>query len=130
MFRETNSLHQGAGIALATPHNPSPPTRHELLDQIVTSFKTKNEWEFFATLPRVDDMEISEIRQLPIGDSAFRPVVEILSAAGIPTNDTVGCVVDFFGLTKEQVHDLACECHKARRGYQLSPLFAKLRRED
>ena len=76
----------------------------------------------------VEGMDEEKVRAMSVSGTVFEPIDEHLRASGVPADGTVGGLMDTLGLSKDDVHNLACECHSAdvdsqRAAYRLNKII-------
>ncbi|HVM73457.1 MAG TPA: hypothetical protein VMU13_01085 [Candidatus Paceibacterota bacterium] len=85
-------------------------TRAQLLEHVAASFaQTGN--RRFKLLVETEYWATETLRTTSTTDNIFAHVETTLGDIGLPTNGTIGRVMDNLGLSEEDVHDFACYCH-------------------
>lgn len=87
------------------------PSRLELLDSVAATFD-KMETVTFDALYGIEFQEEPELRATIIAGSStfFEHVATALGDAGIPTDGTMGGIMDALDLSHAEVHALGCCC--------------------
>ncbi len=89
------------------------PTRQDLLRTIARTFELQGKKTFFA-IPEVEYKADNVIRAFEaVKGNVLQPIVAALNSANVPTEPTLGSIMDNTGLLKAEVHDLVCECKGA-----------------
>ena len=89
------------------------PSRDELIASIAAEVRKKTETvSLRAVYERIEHMKLSDVRALRVRGTAFETIEQVLKAAGIRTNGTVGKIMDSpLALTQNDVHNLVCWCN-------------------
>lgn len=87
------------------------PSRRELLDSVAATFD-KMETVTFGALYGIEFLQESELRATIIAGSStfFEHVAAAIGDAGLPTDGTMGGVIDALDLSHAEVHALGCHC--------------------
>jgi|GEM_PF-3778366 len=89
---------------------PVRPTRRELLLRVASYFESRPD-QVFNALHRIEYHAEPVIRTRDTQGTAFAPIVDVLNAAGVPTDQTLGAVMDNVPMTRGEAHELACDCN-------------------
>src|SRR5690349_13440613 len=88
---------------------PVPMTKKQLLLSVAAYFTARAGQQFKAPL-EIEHMSLAELRSAPTAGNIFNEVEKALGAAGVPTDGTMGSIMDPLGLTQDRMHDF-CACH-------------------
>lgn len=102
---------QKAGSAMVMP--TVKPERAELLELMAQMFDHVGPVTGYDTLTNVEDKNVpfQELRRWPITGTMFEPMVQKARAMGHEIEMSLGGVMDFFELTRDDIHDICCECY-------------------
>jgi len=103
------------------------PTRKQLLLSVADAFAAKQKVQF-GPLYEVEfkDTE-NEVRAMSIAGTPPEIADQVLSDAGIPTDGTVGGVMDGLPISRDNVHALVCNClGEEITGEEAAERFTKL----
>ena len=90
---------------------PVPYTRAQLMEHVAVAFGRKPR-TMFNTLRDVEDMKPEVLRATKTAGTIFAEAEKALNAADVPTDGTVGRIMDVLSLSQDDVHYIACFCHE------------------
>jgi hypothetical protein len=67
----------------------------------------------FTAIPDIEGTDEAKFAMLPTAGTILEPAVNALTAAGVHVEPTMGGLMNALGLSQQEVHELACECHGA-----------------
>ena len=68
----------------------------------------------FRAIPDIEGTSTEELRAIAVAGTILQPAADGLQNAGIPTNGSVGDLMDKLGLNHDEMHSIACACHGDR----------------
>jgi hypothetical protein len=84
-------------------------SRTQLLEAIAGMFQVHPALEF-RTVPRIEYLEMAELRATRSDGTMFAPIVTRLNMLCVPTEPNLGAIMDNLELTEGDMHDLGCAC--------------------
>jgi len=111
-----------AALQAAGEARPVPMTRKQLLEHVAAHFAQKRRQTFKMPL-EIEHMTPQQLRAMPVVGNMFAEVATALGTAGVPTDGTMGSVMDPLGFNQAHAH-VFCGCHaREHDGYTIELAF-------